>query len=696
MTRTGHPLVAIGVLVAAWAPAIASVAIAWIAALPEEPLPRTFLSQASPAVSSRFDDIGVTVAIIYGALSAVLIARRPHPVAIILAVHAIGSGLAAFGVQWGLLGEQVPGLPLWGPLGHAGGWGFVLGTFATTVVPLLLLPRPLPRWQRALVVLGLALAVVAFVIAITNQSPALPSNPLAVQNPAYQAALPSAYAAVSAAAVTLSVVVVGILVARWARAVPGRRSRLAWLTVGQLFLTLSYGSLIVPGDLDLPRWVWDFGMVAPVIGQIFYPAAVLVMVLGPRLRGIDTVVARVISGLILAVVAAGGYLVLSTVLGAVVDWPIEAIGIVAAAVVVLALQPGRQWLQERVDRLVYPDGQRPADVMRRLGERLGAIESGRDGLASLVDGLREVFRLGVVEIDSAGGAGPSARSGRGSPSLALRLRSADSEIGVLAVGPRQGERMSRRVHDELEELVGPIATALLLVQAGDALELARDHVVAARQAERRSLRRELHDGIGPALAGIGFGLAAVDNLAGVDSDAARTLATRLGDDLRARLVDVQDLARELRPERVRHDLVAELAGLAEDFSAAGPSIVLEVADAVAVPAEWRDAVYLIAAEAVHNAVRHAEASVIALRVAVGDGEVVLTVVDDGVGFGHDARDGAGSSGTGGIGVGLASMRERASEAGARLELRSGPEGSTVRVAFPLVRETYSKPEEVPA
>ena len=124
--------------------------------------------------------------------------------------------------------------------------------------------------------------------------------------------------------------------------------------------------------------------------------------------------------------------------------------------------------------------------------------------------------------------------------------------------------------------------------------------------------------------------------------------------------------------------------------------MLEVADAVAVPAEWRDAVYLIAAEAVHNAVRHAEASVIALRVAVGDGEVVLTVVDDGVGFGHDARDGAGSSGTGGVGVGLASMRERASEAGARLELRSGPEGSTVRVAFPLVRETYSKPEEVPA
>jgi len=300
----------------------------------------------------------------------------------------------------------------------------------------------------------------------------------------------------------------------------------------------------------------------------------------------------------------------------------------------------------------------------------------------------------VVEIDSNDDDGPGSRSGVANPTSTLPLRSAGSLIGVLSVGPRRGERMPRRTRSELEELVGPITTALLLVQAGDARERARDRVVEARQAERRSLRRELHDGIGPALAGIGFGLAAVENLADDDPEAASALAGRLGDDLRGRVADVQGLARELRPERVQRDLVVELADLAADFSAAGPVVAVDVADAALVPVEWRDALYLIAAEAVHNAVRHAEASVITLRVARDRDEVVLQVIDDGVGFDRSVVD----EERGWIGgVGLASMRERAVEVGAALHVRSAPgRGSTVRVAFPGGGGSYSNPEEVPA
>ena len=74
---------------ASWVPALASVVIAWAFELPDLPLPGAFLSASPPIVQSRFDDIGVVVAIIYGRLSALLIVRRRIPLRI-LAVHAVG------------------------------------------------------------------------------------------------------------------------------------------------------------------------------------------------------------------------------------------------------------------------------------------------------------------------------------------------------------------------------------------------------------------------------------------------------------------------------------------------------------------------------------------------------------------------------------------------------------------------------
>ncbi|WP_168387140.1 hypothetical protein, partial [Microbacterium sp. K41] len=87
------------VLASAWGLAAASILLAWRFELPAAPVAGTFLSPAPPAAQARFDDIGLTVAAVYAPLAAVLLVRRPQPVAVLLAVHAVGSGLAAFGVQ---------------------------------------------------------------------------------------------------------------------------------------------------------------------------------------------------------------------------------------------------------------------------------------------------------------------------------------------------------------------------------------------------------------------------------------------------------------------------------------------------------------------------------------------------------------------------------------------------------------------
>jgi signal transduction histidine kinase len=211
-----------------------------------------------------------------------------------------------------------------------------------------------------------------------------------------------------------------------------------------------------------------------------------------------------------------------------------------------------------------------------------------------------------------------------------------------------------------------------------------------RQSERRALRRELHDGIGPALAGIGFGLAAADNLVGTDPAAARALVTRLSGDLRERLDDVRALARAMREGATHFDLGADLQALARDFSAAGPTITVDAADAARVPVGLRRTLYLIAAEALHNAVRHADAESIRVSVSV-PAEVELSIVDDG-------RGGVSQSASG---VGLATMRERAAEAGAWFDLTSpAGRGTAVRVRVPAAAHPTdtlaARPQELPA
>jgi signal transduction histidine kinase len=689
VTRPLRIAVGAGVWGLSWALAMAAVAIAWVYQLPQLPLDGVFLSNSPLIVQSRFDDIGLVVALIYGPLSGVLIARRPHPVAALLAIHALGSGLAAFGVQYGLLGQVVSDLPAWGLLAHAAGWGFLPGTIATTIVPLLITRGRLPLAHRILVVIGLSLAALGFLLALTYQAPGGPVNPFALPVPELQSAAPRIYAAIVTAALVLSFVTAVILFRRWLRTAASERAALGWLVIGHSFLTLSYAALVLPEAVAVPPVVWEFGMIAPVVGQIFYPAAVLVMVLDQRLWGIDVAVSRVLVWSILTVAAVTAYLVLVSVLSN-LGWNAQTTGIAAAAVVALAIQPVRHGLQRGVDRLVYRDGAAPDDLVRTIGRRVGELDSGEEGLRSLAGALRDSLRIGSLAIRSIDPDGPAAIEGSADgPRSRIELRAGDDVVGWLDATARDRRRLPRAARRSLEELSGVISAALQLVVASRRLEAVRDEVLQARQRERRELRRELHDGVGPALAGIGFGLAAVDNMLGTRPGPARDLLERLGRDVRERLADVRELARSVRPASTDLDLAVELEELAADFSGAGPFITVGAPAAQALQPESRTAAYLIAAEAVHNAVRHAAADRIDIELEqADDGGIVLVIADDGVGFPVAAAA---------SGVGMVSMRERAAAVGAAFDIRSTGEGTTVQVRFdPAGRDDGNARETVEA
>ncbi|WJL94802.1 histidine kinase [Microbacterium sp. ET2] len=665
MTTAARRAVAIVVWVTSWAFAVAALIIGAVADLPPDPLPGVFLSQAPEEMKARFGDIGVTVALLYGPVAALILFRRPHPVGIILAVHAVGSGVTAFGVEYGLLGAETGGLPLWGLAVYAAGWGFVPGTFLTAVVPLLVTRTPLPRWQRMVVALGVAAALAAFWVSLTQAGTGSPVNPLAIANGAYQAAIPSVYEVAALCAVGMSVLSAGVLVSRWSRSRGRARIDLSWLTVGFIVVTLSYIVLILPAGIGVPGWVIEVGIVAPILGQVLMSAGIVVMILGQRLAGVEVAISRILLWLLLSVTGVALYF--AVVVTVPLIFPTSGtVLLVVPLVVALAVLPLRAWLQRRVDLLVYGDGADATQVLARLGAQIGGLTPGPRGLASLAETIRRVLRLARVEI-RAGDIAAMVGEG-GARSVVVPL---PGGLGQMVAAPPVGQRLDRRTLTVLTDIAGLVATVVRLSESYVVLDTARADVQKRRAEERRALRRQLHDGLGPALAGVSYGLAAVENLMATDRSAARALLGELADEVRDRLRDVRDLAGEVGETPSEPDDLAPALRRLSRRLGDGLSVRIDVTGVELLDAARAEALHLIAAEALTNVARHARARTAEVRIAV-DGEITLCIQDDGGGFAVTAT----------AGVGLASMRERVAAFGGRFDITSSPKGTTVSVTMP--------------
>jgi len=262
--------------------------------------------------------------------------------------------------------------------------------------------------------------------------------------------------------------------------------------------------------------------------------------------------------------------------------------------------------------------------------------------------------------------------------LDLPLVYRGERIGSLVAAPRPGEaRLAASDRQLLIGLARQIGVAAHAVRLAGALQRARKELVAAREEERRRLRRDLHDGLGPALAAIAMlGDAARESLYH-QPDEAEALLMELAGQARATIGDVRRLIHALRPP-VLDDLglLAALRALALSFGTSGP--VIEVSAAEPLPpmsAAVEVAAYRIVQEAMTNCVKHADAHRCMIDVSY-DRVLLIHIADDGKGMPADRV----------AGVGLGSMRERADELGGKLELRPGSDGGTaIAVELPLGR-----------
>jgi signal transduction histidine kinase len=247
--------------------------------------------------------------------------------------------------------------------------------------------------------------------------------------------------------------------------------------------------------------------------------------------------------------------------------------------------------------------------------------------------------------------------------------------GELVASPRHGfvafDETDRRVLHTVAQLVGGAVRAELLTVD---LQAARQHLVTAREEERRRLRRDLHDGLGPLLTGLGLNLdAATVQLGRSDSKTSEYLGNAKHASAQV-ITSIRELVDGLRPPALDElglagALKLQIERLATD---AGLDFDLQVPHDLSLPAAVEVAAFRTAVEAVTNVARHSDARRVDVALVEEPGRLVLTVTDDGSGQSPWPP-----------GTGLVGMRERAEELGGTLTAGPGPVGGRIHVAYPL-------------
>jgi two-component system NarL family sensor kinase len=368
-----------------------------------------------------------------------------------------------------------------------------------------------------------------------------------------------------------------------------------------------------------------------------------------------------------------------------------AVSLVATVVVAVLFQPLRSRLQRGVNRLMYGERDDPSAVTSRLGRRIEATLAPEAMLPTVVETIAQALKLPYVAILLKEGDGFRSAASYGSPGAepeALPLIYQREEIGRLVIAPRApGEQFSTGDRRLLEDLARQAEVAVHAVRLTADLQRSRERLVATREEERRRLRRDLHDGLGPTLASFALKLEGVRKLVRRKPEDAEVLLSRLTEQTQDTVMDVRRLVYGLRPPALDDlGLVAAIRQQAEShgfvaheaFSGAtgdgvsgetGLVFSLEApGNMPTLPAAVEVACYRIAQEAITNVARHAYAKTCRVRLSVDRGASVLEL--------EITDDGAGIPGDRVAGVGLSSMRERAEELGGTCKVEPGPQGGT--------------------
>jgi signal transduction histidine kinase len=526
--------------------------------------------------------------------------------------------------------------------------------------------------------------------------------------------------------VALSLVVLGVcfhflpdsFLSRWLSSPPGLVLSVCFIVTAVFAQLYRYRRVSGPVQRQQTKWVVFGATMAMVVSQgvtlgfplqdrthfiltmiaytvvylslLLIPLSIGVAILRYNLWDIDLVINRTLvygvltaSVVLLYVLVVGGLGELLQLRGNLI------ISLLATGLAAVLFAPLRDRLQRGVNRLMYGERDDPYAVLSRLGSRLEGTLAHDAVLPAVAGTVKEALKLPYAEIQLRREEGFETVAAAGDPvdyPLDVPLVYGGETVGRLILGPRAGDETfgpaDRRLLEDLAHQIGVAAHAVQLtdeaLRLSADLQRSRERLVTAREEERRRLRRDLHDGLGPQLAGLTMTAEAARDLVSTDPERAKDLLGDLMERAQAAVSDVRHLVYALRPPALDAlGLLGALRANADHHNDGGVRVTVEAPEHLPpLPAAVEVAAYRIALEAINNAERHAEARSCAVRVSLDNdaGALLVEIVDDGRGIGEDH----------GTGVGLSSMRERAAELGGWCTVEAPDSGGTwVRAYLPL-------------
>jgi signal transduction histidine kinase len=416
----------------------------------------------------------------------------------------------------------------------------------------------------------------------------------------------------------------------------------------------------------------------------FLPLTFGFAMLRSRLWDIDIIINRTLVYATLTVSVVSAYVLIVSSLSALLRTYSGFLpSVLATGLVAVLFHPLHARLQRIVNRLMYGERDDPYAVLSRLGRRLEATLAPESVLPIVVETIAQALKLPYVAIAFKQGDAFTTAASYGllhNEPLVLPLVYHNETIGQLRLSPRAPHEAftsaDRRLLEAIASQAGVAAHTVLLTAD---LQRSRQQLVTTREEERRRLRRDLHDGLGPTLASMTLKLDAARNLLTRNPPAVEPLLGELKAQMQATIVDIRRLVYDLRPPALDElGLVSALREHTAQYSQeSGVQVVIHAPPTLpSLPAAVEVAAYRVVLEALTNVARHAQARTCCIRLELSDA-LTVEVSDDGLGLPDHCH----------AGVGISSMRERAAELGGTCIIEANVTGGTqVLLRLPLGKE----------
>ena len=636
--------------------AVAAAAAVFLVLGPGRPLPEDLFGGVSGAAF-------LVLSLSYATVGALIASRLPghlvgwlfSVIGLLFALNGLSYSYATHGLY--ATDGEVPGLTA-----AVLGWGQV--TAPLIALSLLLFPDgrlPSRAWRPAAA--ALAIAIVGFLVSVALRPGPFDEPFQDVVNPLGVTGLRDAMNALNFACWIITWVALGLgaraLVLRLRRARGDERQQLKWV----LTVATATVAFIVPVMGTWFIWEENVQWRMAVLGIAFtaFPVAAGIAILRHRLYDIDVVINRALVYGTLTLVLGATYAAIVLLLGVALGSGSAPATGAATLAVALAFGPLRARLQGAVDRRF---NRARYDALHRVAAFLEDVRAGASAPEEVEQVLRDVLgdaRLELRFLLPEGGGYVNVRGGRaadvpGDVRERTPIERAGTQLGVVLHDPTAAQHpdLLRRVVEAAGLAIEIARLRTELRRQLDEVAASRAHIVAAGDAERRRIERNLHDGAQQRLVSIGLALRHAQHELAPGAAARETLDGALAE-IGDAIGELRELARGLRPPQLDAGLAPALQELA---SRAAMPVVID-ATAERFPDGVETTAYFIACEALTNATKHAHASRVSLSAQGRNGSLIICVADDGVG-------GAAP----GHGTGLNGLRDRVGAHGGTLRIES--------------------------